>query len=351
MCNMRCKYCFYADVSDFREIRSFGLMSPETARNIIEKALAFADRGEPVSFAFQGGEPLIAGIEYFKNFIDFVKEKNTRGNPVYYGIQTNGTLVTDEWAEFFKANKFLVGLSLDGDEAGNRFRVSGEKSSAFYKVLQTAETFKRYGVDFNILTVLTGYCAENGERIYRFFKNKGFRYIQFIPCLRPFGEKSESELYMTEKQYGDFLVRLFKLYADDYAKGNYVSIRQFDNWVQMYLGRRPEQCGMMGCCSFQFVAEGNGNIYPCDFYCTDEWLLGNINEMSFSDFVNGEKMRSFIEESMDVPEKCKKCRFYPLCRGGGCKRSRLDRDYCKSYKRFFSACLPLFRVFINEPRR
>lgn len=351
MCNMRCKYCFYADVSDFREIRSFGLMSHETAHNIIEKALAFADRGEPVSFAFQGGEPLLAGLEYFKNFTDFVKEKNTRGNPVYYGIQTNGTLVTDEWAEFFKANKFLVGLSLDGDEAGNRFRVSGENGSVFHRVLQTAETFKRYGVDFNILTVLTGYCAENGERIYRFFKNKGFRYIQFIPCLRPFGDKSESELYMTEKQYGDFLVRLFKLYADDYAKGNYVSIRQFDNWVQMYLGRRPEQCGMMGHCSFQFVAEGNGNIYPCDFYCTDEWLLGSINEMSFSDFVNGEKMRSFIEESMDVPEKCRKCRFYALCRGGGCKRSRLDRDYCESYKRFFSACLPLFRVFMNEGRK
>lgn len=351
MCNMRCKYCFYADVTDFREIRNFGVMSRETAENLIEKAFAFADKGEPVSFAFQGGEPLLAGLEYFKNFTDFVKEKNTKGNPVYYGIQTNGTLVTEEWAEFFKANKFLVGLSLDGDEAGNKFRVSAEKNSTFYTVLQTAQMFKNHGVDFNILTVLTGYCAENGERIYRFFRNKGFRYIQFIPCLRPFGDKSESELYMTEKQYGDFLIRVFNLYVKDYVRNNYISIRQFDNWVQMYLGNRPEQCGMMGHCTFQFVAEGNGNIYPCDFYCTDEWLLGNINEMNFTDFVNGEKMRSFISESIEVPEKCKKCRFYPLCRGGGCKRSRLDRDYCESYKRFFSACLPLFRVFINEPRR
>ena len=124
-----------------------------------------------------------------------------------------------------------------------------------------------------------------------------------------------------------------------------MSIRQFDNWVRMYLGERAEQCGLMGHCTHQFVAEGNGNIYPCDFYCTDEWLLGNINESSLEAMAKGEKAKQFIMESLPVPQKCKDCRFMPLCRAGGCKRNRESADYCESYKRFFSACLPLFRMF------
>lgn len=351
MCNLRCKYCFYADVTDFRQVKNFGVMSSDTSDNLIRKAFQFADKGEPVAFAFQGGEPLLAGLDYFKHFTEFVKKNNKKNSPVYYSLQTNGTLVTEEWAKFFKDNNFLIGLSLDGAEKDNKFRVSAESNSTFYRVLQTANIFKEYNVDFNILTVLTGYCAENGEDIYRFFRSKGFKYLQFIPCLRPFGDNSESELYMTVDQYADFLIRVFNLYVKDYVRGNYISIRQFDNWAQMYVGNRPEQCGMMGHCTFQFVAEGNGNIYPCDFYCTDEWLLGNINEKSFNDFVNGKKMRSFIEESLPIPEECKKCKYYPICRAGGCKRTRKDRNYCEAYKKFFSSCLPLFRVFINEPKR
>ncbi|MBQ6600481.1 MAG: SPASM domain-containing protein, partial [Clostridia bacterium] len=126
---------------------------------------------------------------------------------------------------------------------------------------------------------------------------------------------------------------------------NYVSIRQFDNWVRMYLGEKPEQCGLMGHCTHQFVAEGNGNIYPCDFYCTDEWLLGNINETSLEEMAKSKKAFEFIKESIEVNDKCKKCSFYPLCRQGGCKRNRESGDYCSSYMKFFSSCLPLFRMF------
>lgn len=351
LCNLRCKYCFYANVSDIREVKSFGIMNRETSENLIIKAFNFADKGEPIAFAFQGGEPLMAGLDYFRYFTKFVKEHNLKNSPIYYSIQTNGTLVDDEWAKFFKENNFLVGLSLDGNRPDNKFRKDADNNSVFYKILQTANTFKEYGVDFNILTVLTGYCAEHGESIYKFFRSKDFHYLQFIPCLRPFGDNTENELYMTVDQYASFLIKVFNLYVKDYVRHNYMSIRQFDNWVQMYVGNRPEQCGMMGHCTFQFVAEGNGNIYPCDFYCTDEWLLGNINENTFTEFVNGEKMRKFIDESLKVPEECKKCRFYPICRAGGCKRTRADRNYCEAYKKFFSSCLPLFRVFRNEPKR
>ena len=134
-------------------------------------------------------------------------------------------------------------------------------------------------------------------------------------------------------------------------RGEYTSIRQFDNWVQMYVGRAPEQCGVCGHCTHQFVVEGNGNVYPCDFYCLDEWLLGNINSDGLEAMANSKKAADFIRESLAVDKKCKACRYYPLCRGGGCKRSRADRDYCEAYKKFFASCLPLFRVFVDEANR
>ena len=344
LCNLRCKYCFYCDVAANREIFSLGKMTEATAEKLIKDALNFAD-GSSVAFAFQGGEPLLRGMDYFKFFTETVKKYNTKHSEIYYSIQTNGTLVDDEWARFFTENKFLVGLSLDGDYEGNKFRVDANGQNSYYKIITAANKLKKHNTEFNILTVLTGYCADNAERIYKYFRSQGFKYIQFIPCLRPFGDSTESELYMTPKQYSDFLIRIFNLYVKDFVRGNYMSIRQFDNWVRIYLGDKCEQCGLMGHCTHQFVVEGNGNVYPCDFYCSDEWCLGNLSDMTLEEMAKSKKAFEFIKESIEVPEKCKKCQFYPLCRAGGCKRNKASADYCESYKTFFGACLPLFRMF------
>ena len=349
-CNLRCKYCFYSDVANTRQEENYGIMKNDTAESLIKSAMEFAN-GESIAFAFQGGEPLFAGLDYFKSFVEMVNRLNEKNSKIYYGLQTNGTLVDEQWAEFFHDNNFLIGLSLDGDWDANKFRVDANDQNRFYKILNAASIFKKHKVEFNILTVLTGYCADNIDRIYAFFKSKGFKYLQFIPCLRPFGDKSENEMFMTPEQYANFLIHLFNAYVKDYVRGNYVSIRQFDNWVRLYLGDMPEQCGMCGHCTHQFVVEGNGNVYPCDFYCLDEWLLGNVNNDSFEKMANSDNAKKFIMESLAIPDKCKKCKFYPICRAGGCKRNRADRDYCLSYRAFFSSCLPLFRVFINEKRR
>lgn len=350
LCNLRCKYCFYADVTDQREVKSYGVMDSATAESLIKSTLAFAG-GESVSFAFQGGEPLIAGLDYFRNFVALVRRYNTADSPIHYGLQTNGTLVDDEWAEFFAENRFLIGLSLDGNIRHNRFRVDASGQNSYFKIISCAEKLQKHKVDFNILTVLTGACADKIDEVYSFFKSKGFRYLQFIPCLRPFGDKSESELYMTTEQYAAFLIKCFNRYVKDYVRGDYTSIRYFDNLVHLYLGNPTEQCGVCGHCTHQFVAEGNGNIYPCDFYCTDEWLLGNINETSLEKMAKSPTAHRFLAESLQHKSECKACKFAPICRFGGCKRTLADRDYCESYKAFFSACLPLFRVFINEKRK
>lgn len=347
LCNLRCKYCFYCDVAAHRDVFSLGVMNEDTAEKLIKSAFDFAD-GCSVAFAFQGGEPLIAGMDYFRSFVALAEKYNTKRSEIYYSIQTNGTLVDAEWARFFRENKFLVGLSLDGDYERNKFRVDAEGQNSYYKITKAAKLFQKYGVEFNILTVLTGFCADNAETIYKHFRKEGFNYIQFIPCLRPMGDNTQSELYMTPEQYSDFLIRIFNLYVKDFVRGNYISVRQFDNWVRMYLGQRPEQCGLLGHCTHQFVCEGNGNIYPCDFYCTDEWLLGNINDDSLEMMAKSEKVTAFIKESIPMPEKCKQCRFLKICRGGGCKRNRESADYCQSYMKFFSSCLPLFRVFTDK---
>lgn len=344
LCNMRCKYCFYHDVAENRENESYGVMNEETADKLISEALRYADGGN-ISFAFQGGEPLTAGLPFFKHFICKVKELNAKKSVINYSMQTNGLLINDEWAEFLFDNHFLVGLSLDGDRKGSKFRIDSAGIPSFERVLKAAELLTKYNVDFNILTVLTGYCADNIERIYRFFTNRGFKYLQFIPCLKPFGYDGESELFMSPEQYGSFLIKSFKMYVQDYVNGNYTSVRQFDNWVQMTWGNPPEQCGFCGHCSRQFVVEGNGNVYPCDFYCLDEYLLGNINNCDFKDLVNNPISEKFLKESLTVEARCKECKFGFLCRGGGCKRTKASEDYCEAYKAFFSECMPMFNVF------
>ena len=140
LCNMRCKYCFYHDVTDHRDIKSFGMITEETTDNLIEKALDFAD-GESVAFAFQGGEPTLRGLEYFKYFCDKVEELNVKGSQIHYGLQTNGTLIDNEWARFFKKKNFLIGLSLDGDFDNNSFRVDKNRQNAFYKIITITYSF------------------------------------------------------------------------------------------------------------------------------------------------------------------------------------------------------------------
>lgn len=345
-CNISCEYCFYRDVSSYRKQSEFNIMNKLTMKSLLSKVFDYANK-DAVSVVFQGGEPTLAGIDYFKSFVAAEKELNVNKNPVFYSIQTNGILINDEWADFFFENKFLVGISLDGDFEFNKYRKDIIGNNTFNSVINACDILKKHNVDFNILSVITGHSAENGEYIYKFFKNNGFKYLQFVPCIKPFDCCGKNEIYLTNDQYADFLIRVFTLYVNDYLNGEYTSVRQFDNWIKLFLRQPAEQCGISGCCSSQFVCESNGNIYPCDFYCTDEYLLGNIIDNDFFELSLNDKATSFIKESMVVPERCKKCPYFRLCRAGGCKRIKQSEDYCEAYKKFFEICLPLFANFID----
>lgn len=335
---MRCKYCFYSDVSESRSTRSYGLMSEETLEALTKRVFDTAE--ETASFLFQGGEPTLTGLPFYKRLLELQNKYNVKGIPVRNSIQTNGYAIDDEWAEFLAKNQFLVGLSLDGTrDTHNSLRVDANGKGTYDKVLNAARLFKKYGVEFNVLCVVNNFVARYPRKVYN--ELKGFKYLQFIPCLDPFdGEKHPFSL--TNERYAYFLCAVFDEYYRDFSSGNYVSIRNFDNYVRIFMGYPPENCAMCGKCTCYFVAEGDGSIFPCDFYVLDEWRLGSINDSSFEELLESEKAKKFVAASEHISEKCGSCRYYPLCRGG-CRRDRepfsnglpsLNR-LCPAYEKFF----------------
>lgn len=342
-CNLDCEYCFYRDLASKRTTADCGMMSERVASELIGKAFDFA-AGTSVSFAFQGGEPTLRGLDFFKFFTDEAERQNTRGAKVTFSLQTNGVLVDEQFARFFREKGFLIGLSVDGDEEMNGARKDFGGKNAFHSALAALELFEKEGVDYNVLAVVTKKNFKNPERTYGFFRGQGVKYIQLIPCLRGFETVSNIDEYaLSPEEYGRFLVEIFKLYRRDYYAGKYVSVRSLDNYVRLARGERAEQCGMNGHCSVQFVVEADGTCFPCDFYCVDKYALGNVERENFVAMATNNVAKSFILESLSVEERCKECRWYKLCMGG-CKRYNADADYCAAYKHFFETCAPYLRL-------
>lgn len=317
-------------------------MSIETAENVIKSAVEYT-RGTEIIFTFQGGEPMLSGMDFYKSFVSLAKKHNKYHSKVTYCLQTNGTLINDEWCVFFKENNFLLGVSLDGNEKQNKYRVYPDGSSSFANVVKGIEMLKKYDVQFNVLSVVTKQLANSIRDNYKFMKQNNIYNFQYINCLKPFDKIFDDDFYMNNDDYSFFLEKAFRLYFNDNMMGNGVSVRSFDNYLLLLRGGNAEQCGMNGFCSTQFVVEGDGTVYPCDFYCTDEWELGNINHSSFAEMNKSKKAKGFIKESFTVDDKCKKCAYFALCRGGGCKRSRYDTDFCKAYKKFFSSSVNMMK--------
>ncbi|HBQ64827.1 MAG TPA: anaerobic sulfatase maturase [Clostridiales bacterium] len=347
LCNIRCAYCFYHSIAENREIESYGVMKLETLELLVQKALSTAD--QVCGFAFQGGEPTVAGLPFFQKLIEFQKKYNVKKVTISNSIQTNGILIDEKWAAYLAENNFLVGLSLDGPgEIHDLSRVDVRGRGTFSRVMETVALFNRYRVEYNILFVVSAVTARHPEKIYRFFKKNGFKFLQFIPCLDPLHEKPGSNPFsLRSDRYADFLIRLFDLWIDDFKKGEYVSIRWFDNLVGMLMGRPPEQCGMLGQCRCQFVVEADGSVFPCDFYVIDAWRLGNIHEMDLMDMLETETAKKFMQYSLPVDPKCRECNHYSLCRGG-CRRSREPfsegipalNHHCTAYMKFFDHAVP-----------
>ena len=347
-CNLRCKYCFYHDLAATRQTENKGYMTRDTALQVMDKALAFAGDG-PVYFTFQGGEPLLAGKDFFRFFFSSCKERQRPGVTVQFCVQTNGTLLDDEWCDLFLEYGCLVGVSLDGlKEIHDRYRLDTAGKGTYQRVISAIRLLEKHQVEYNILTVVTAATARNGQKIYNYFKKNHFGYQQYIECLDPIGEEpGQHEYSLTPEKYGEFLKSMFDAWYLDMRSGTYVYNRYFENLMMIMAGQQPESCNMRGVCGKQWVFEADGSVYPCDFYALDQWCLGNINKNSFEEMDQKRDELGFIQWSMRQQEDCQKCRWFGLCRNG-CRRNRepvtaehTNRNYfCKSYQMFFEYAYP-----------
>ena len=362
-CNMQCRYCFYTDETENRSIPSMGMMSLDTMKTLVDKALTFAD-GD-CSFAFQGGEPSLAGLPFFQALTDYVKNHpNPKKIRVHYSFQTNGYALNEEWAKWFVENEVLVGISLDGPkEIHDRYRVDHAGKGTFQKVMSTIQLFDKYHVDYNILTVVTSATARHGQQVYNFFKKNNFRYQQYIECLDPIGEiQGGYEYSLTPERYEEFLKTNFDSWYLDMKSGRYVYNRYYENLMMIIARQGAESCNMRGVCGAQWVIEADGSVYPCDFYALDEWYLGNINTDSFESMEQQRQTLGFIEWSKQIPDDCKSCRYFVLCRNG-CRRNRepvtadsTQKNYfCSAYQHFLEYSYPrlaeIYQMLMRQVNR
>jgi len=325
-CQLNCEYCFYKDVSVHREVNCKGMMNHQTMTDVIDKILEFAGEKGCVSFGFQGGEPLLAGYDFFERFFQKVKEKRKDGQQIQYSIQTNALLIDRKYCELFKKNDVLLGVSLDGFQQNHDFyRLDSQGNGSFEDVMKAIELLKEYDIQFNILTVLSQKLAQYPERLYQFYKENNLKYVQLIPCIS--GLDNENEFAITPERFATFYLKLLQCWKED-EEG--INIGLFEDLAMMLSGLPPLTCGNDGKCVPQLIIEADGDCYPCDFYALDQYLLGNIKENSVEKLLYSPKARQFALEQRKNKEQCARCEYCWMC-AGGCKRLSkgfLSKEYC-----------------------
>lgn len=352
LCDLKCKYCFYHNLATHQAL-SPKIMSVETLELTIKRAseyFANAPKDEPsyLSILFQGGEPTLAGLDYFKQAIAFQKQYFAHLPQVQISnaIQTNGCKLDDELVSFLVANDFFFGISLDGPKAlHDAMRIHRNGSGSYDEVRAGITKLQKFGAQFNVLCVLTDLNALNIKSVYEHFKELGFYYHQYIACLDPFerlGQHSkEPPLFLSEQAYSQFLINIFDLwYQDLMERGTYISIRHIENYLALLLNMNINSCNMTGVCQIQNVVESSGKIYPCDFFAHDDYELGNLTDHDFEHLQTNSKARTFIEQSHQLPNECQHCPYLSICRNG-CYRERLNGKniHCAAFKAFFAARL------------
>lgn len=333
-CNLKCTYCFYNDIAKNRSIKDYGIMTEETIKSIIDKTLAHVNGGL-VTYAFQGGEPTLAGLDFYKFFHKYLEEKKGE-TKVQFAIQTNGILINQDWIELFKKYNYLVGISFDGLKSiHNQYRIDLSNKGTYDSILKSIKLLQINKIEYNVLAVVTNKLAKNITAVYENMKELNISYMQFIPIISPINN-STTGYSLSNENYAYFLKTLFDLWYEDLKSGLYVHLDYFENLIRLYRGETPFMCHMMGYCSNQFVLEADGSVYPCDFYVLDEYRLGNINKDSINSILASDKAEAFIEESKRYDE-CRECYWIKICRNG-CKRSRIKNKnkYCEAYKLFFA---------------
>ena len=338
-CNLHCTYCFYHERSTdpYKDERRHR-MSPDVLDRVIAQGMAL-DRRQ-ATFGWQGGEPTLAGLDFFRQVVELQKKHGAAGQVVSNGLQTNGLLLDPAWARFLRQYNFLLGVSLDGPALlHDAYRATAGGSPTQRRVLDVLRMLGQYRVEFNILAVVNRLTAERGAEVYDYLVTEGFDYLQFIPCVETDPRTGHlTDFSVTAEQFGDFLCAVFDRW---YNGGDpQTSVRDFDAILAIYAGQEAPMCCYQSQCGSYVVVEYNGDVYPCDFYVRDELRLGNIMETPLDKLFAGEGLRRFAAAKAATRPECAACAWFALCRQG-CPRftgveGQRSHYLCRAYQRFFA---------------
>lgn len=292
-------------------------------------------------FGWQGGEPTLTGIDFFRRVVQYQQQFGRSGQSVSNGLQTNATLIDDEWAELFARYHFLLGVSLDGPKQWHdSYRTSPGGHGSYDYVQRGIETLRRHHVEFNILSVVNRTTGDHPQEIYGFMVENGFAYLQFIPCVEIDPSTGElTDWSVLPQQYGDFMCQIFDLW---YNRGQpQVSIRLFDNLLLAYAGHGSQVCQLQPECGDYVVVEYNGDVYPCDFYVQELLYLGNLKKSSIAQMAHSAKAVTFRQRKRQGDPDCAACRWLSLC-NHGCPMMRDHNPQghthylCRAYQQIFA---------------
>ncbi|MHB8120310.1 MAG: anaerobic sulfatase maturase [Methanothrix sp.] len=364
LCNLGCKYCFFLSKKNLYPGSSFK-MSDELLETYIRQYIE-AQRIAQATIAWQGGEPTLMGLDFFRRSIQYQQKYKHPKMTIQNTMQTNGTLLDDEWCKFFHKNNFLIGLSLDGPrDLHDAYRVDKAGKPTFDRVMKAARLMRKHKVDFNILTTVHAANADYPLEVYRFLRDEvKTNFIQFIPIIERENDTGFQEgdrvtdRSVKAEQYGRFLISIFDEWVRKDVGRTYVQI--FDVALAAWSGMPPGICAFSPTCGTAMAMEHNGDMYSCDHFVEPKYLLGNINERNMTQLAGSRKQRKFGQDKLDtLPAYCRRCEVCFVC-NGECPKNRFIKTpdgetglnyLCAGYKEFFRHIDGPMRFMAHELRQ
>jgi uncharacterized protein len=368
-CNLACKYCYYLEKNKLYPTAQRHLMSDEILEQFTREYIE-AQTMSQVLFTWHGGEPLLRSIDFYRKALS-LQQKYAGGRRIDNVIQTNGTLLTDEWCEFFAQNHWLVGISIDGPQPDHdHYRLTAAGKPSWKKVMQGIKLLKKHGVEWNAMAVVNAYNANHPLEFYRFFKENGCQFLQFTPIverltrhedgrtLASLADKDEislSEASVAPEQWGYFLCAIFDEWVRKDVGKIFVEI--FDCTLANWMGVSPGICAYSKECGHAGVMEHNGDVYSCDHFVFPEYKLGNIRDHSLIDMLYGEQQQEFSRlKHSSLPRQCKECDMEFACHGE-CPKNRFMKDkygdsglnyLCPGYYHYYQHVAPYMDYMKQE---
>jgi len=347
VCNLACQYCYYLEKKDlYPEARLFRLADDLLERYIIQHIEA--SPAKSILFSWHGGEPTLLGLDYFRRIVELQGKHRPPGREIFNGIQTNGTLLDEAWFDFLGANAFFVGLSMDGPkELHDSFRTDRHAGPTHKSVLQAFRELQRRGIACDVLCVVHSQNVHRPAAVYRYFKEIGVKFLQFLPVVAPRGDGQLSEESVPAEAWGDFLSTVF----DEWVRHDIdrIRIQNFDEATRPFLGKEQVLCVSRQTCGNVVVMEHNGDIYSCDHFVDARHRLGNIRETHLAELMESPALLEFGRNKRELlPDYCQQCEFLNLC-NGGCPKDRLAKTpqgasglnyLCPGLKKFYAHAHP-----------